>query len=83
LAGLQVLSMGMQINEARRDDQTPDVDDSPATQWLRGERGDTADCDANVADAVQPRLWIYDPPTRKNQVKVTGRRLRACGETCQ
>ena len=61
IAADRVLTVRVQVDEAGCDDVSRDVDDLPALEWPRGDRGDAASRDPHVHHLVHPRLGVHDP----------------------
>ena len=68
LVGPVGLPMGMEIDEARCDDQAGRVYDDGAFQRLVGDGLDDRPPDAHVADSVEPRFRIHDTAALKHDI---------------
>jgi hypothetical protein len=73
-----IVDVGVEIDEARRDDQPARVDGLASGQRLRRHGSHEAARDADVADPVEVRLGIDDPPAPNHEVE--GGLLRPKGE---
>ena len=61
------VDMGVEVDEARRDDQAADILDLNARK-LRADRGDPAVLEANVRHRVDSLRWVDNSPPSKNQI---------------
>jgi len=71
-----ILSMLMQIDEARRDDQAFDVEYAFAGKLLRRDARDPALGDAYIADGIDARLRIHHAPAVEHDVVIFRERRR-------
>ncbi len=78
-AASRILTVRVQIDEARRDDQPRGVDRVHRLDRVLGERHDDTIPNAHGTDGVKPTFWVDDPSSDNRQVNrpLSGLRLDA------